>query len=84
MFPLIYLLIPWIVLVAIFIIMSALSIMQMMRFGLSGADTYLSTLIFAAVSATVIVGCAIYFLAIDWNAPLDFGALIQSSIQVPL
>jgi hypothetical protein len=83
MFYLYYLLILWIVLVAIFVIMSALSIMQMLRFGLSGAGTYFSTLIFVAVGAVIIAGCSFYFATIDWNAALNFGGLIQDSISAP-
>lgn len=81
MIPLIYFLIAWVVFLAIFTIMSLLTMMQMLRFGLAGLGTYASTFIFMAFSVVIVLGSAAYFAGVDWNQTADiFGGLMNSPI----
>ncbi|MBI5654830.1 hypothetical protein HZC53_04230 [Candidatus Uhrbacteria bacterium] len=84
MIPLIYFLLAWVVFLGIFAVMSLLTMMQMLRFGLAGLGTYATTFIFLAVSVAVVLGSAFYFTGVDWNQSADiFGGLVSSPIFNP-
>lgn len=84
MIPLIYFLLAWVAFLAIFAVMSLLTAMQMLRFGLAGLGTYASTFVFLAFSVVVVLGSAFYFTGVDWYQPVNiFGSLIDSAIFNP-
>ncbi len=84
MIPLPYFLIAWIVLVGIYAIMALLSTYQMLRFGLAGTGTYLSTIIFLAGVLIVIFAASAYLVSIDWTRSVDlFGTVSNSAILTP-
>jgi hypothetical protein len=94
MIPLGYFLIAWLVLLAVNAILVLLTLMQMLRHGLPSAFTYLSTLIFVAVIAAVVMGSGLYFMNVNWDVsvnvvPGSLGALFGGSpdstlIDIPL
>lgn len=67
MLPLIWILLAWIILVAIFASMAAVTVVVCLRYGLSGLGTTLSAAIFLIVSVLIIVGSGMYLLGVDWN-----------------
>ncbi len=84
MIPFSIFLITWLVLLGIFIIMAALSIIQMLRYGLPGHGTSLTTLAFSVIALIVIFGTSIYLINIDWTQHIDlFGGIQQSVIFNP-
>jgi hypothetical protein len=79
MIPLGIFLILWIILLAIYVFLAFVSIVQMVRFGVASSMTYFSTGAFLTVAAIVIIATAIYLLTVDWSVGLD----IQSMLQPP-
>lgn len=71
MIPLGYFLIAWLILLGFFGILMILTLMQMMRHGLPSVSTYLSTFLFVAVVAAVVLGSGIYFSNVDWNTQVN-------------
>jgi len=67
MVPLGYFLIAWLVLLAFYAVFVLITLIQMLRHGLPSPFTYLSTFIFIAVIAAVVLGCGMYFLNVDWD-----------------
>lgn len=84
MIPLSVFLIAWFVLLGIYGILSLISIMQMIRFGVAGTMTYISTFLFVAVAAFVIVGVGLYLLTVDWGLSLDFSKMLQPPSYINL
>jgi cellulose synthase/poly-beta-1,6-N-acetylglucosamine synthase-like glycosyltransferase len=72
MAPLGYFLIAWLILLAIYAIFVLLTLIQMLRHGLPSPFTYVSTFIFIAVIAAVVLGSGMYFLGVDWNQTVNF------------
>jgi hypothetical protein len=84
MIPLVYFLVVWFVALAIFAISSFLSVMQMVRFGITGAGTFMSTLLFIGISVIVILGTSAFLLNVDWTQSIDlFGNLSRTIIFNP-
>ena len=84
MFPLSVFLIAWFILLAIFGLMALLSVIQMLRYGLAGPGTYMTTLIFFVATFVVVFGTSAYLLTVDWTQQIDlFGGLSQSVIFNP-
>lgn len=80
MIPLSYFLLAWLVFFIIFGITAFMSVVQMLRFGVAGAGTYLSTGVFLTLSFLVILGCSIYFLNVDWQQTINiFGGFTGAS-----
>jgi hypothetical protein len=79
MIPLSIFLIAWLVLLGIYALLALVSIVQMVRFGVSGSMTYFSTGIYLAVAAFVLTATVLYFLTVDWSLGLDVGSLFSSS-----
>lgn len=71
MAPLGYFLIAWLILLAIYAIFVLLTLIQMLRHGLPSPFTYVSTFIFIAVIAAVVLGSGMYFLNVDWNQTVN-------------
>lgn len=72
MIPMSFLLIAWLILLAIFVLFALLTLAVHMRFGISNAFTATSAGIFLAVSILVILGAGIYFLRVDWSRDIGF------------
>ncbi|MFA4954609.1 MAG: hypothetical protein WC641_04820 [Patescibacteria group bacterium] len=84
MIPLIYFLIAWVVFLAIYALMALLSVVQMLRFGLTGLGTYLSTFFYLAVASGALIVCALYFSGVDWTGSVNlFGDVTSSVIFSP-
>jgi len=79
MIPLYYFFLAWAVFLLLFAIMSFLSILQMVRFGLAGLGTYASTFLFLAITVIAILGSTVYLASVDWNQSVNiFGGLVNS------
>ena len=75
MIPLSYLLIAWMIFLALYAIMALISVLQMVRLGLTGAGTFLSTALFLIVVVFTILGTGAYFMTVDWQqtvSPLNW------------
>jgi len=66
-------LIIWLVLLAIFAAVAFISVIQMLRFGLAGPGTYLSTALFLVVAALVVGGTLFALVGVDWSLGLSLG-----------
>jgi hypothetical protein len=73
MIPLSIFLIPWAILLLIHVLLSLVSVIQMLRFGMSGSMASFSTALFLIVSAMVILATVMYFLSVDWSLSIEFG-----------
>lgn len=71
MIPLIWFLLGWFVLLAIFAFSALLTVMMSLRYGLSGLMTYFSTVLFLGVTTLAIVATGSYLLGVDWSRSLD-------------
>lgn len=71
MIPLSYFLIVWVILLAIFGVMMLLTLIQMLRHGLSSIETYLVTAVFLSVTAIVVIGTALLLARVDWSTPVQ-------------
>lgn len=71
MIPLSYFLVAWLVLVALFALMTFITVIMNVRYGLSGLMTYVSTGVFLAVICAVLLGVGGYFATIDWSQEVD-------------
>jgi hypothetical protein len=80
MIPLLYFLIAWVVLLAIYALMALLSVVQMLRFGLTGLGTYLSTFCYLALASGTILVCALYFSGVDWTGSVNLFGDVASSV----
>lgn len=67
MLPLYWILLAWLLLVAIYTAMAAVTVVVFLRYGLTGLGTYLSAAVFLVVSFLIIFGSGMYLLTIDWN-----------------
>ncbi len=71
MIPLSYFLVAWIIFLGIFGVMTTLTLVQMLRYGLSSFWTYASTFIFLVVVVGTLVGLTVYVGGVDWSAPVN-------------
>ncbi|MSR84965.1 hypothetical protein EXS71_00790 [Candidatus Uhrbacteria bacterium] len=69
--PLAWLLLVWLVLIAILFIMSFLTLLVYLRFGLFGLSTYGSTLLFLIVSAIMLGFIIQYLINVDWSQTVN-------------
>ena len=67
MFPLSYLLIAWVVLIAIFLLFSLITIAVHLRYGLSGFMTSMTAAVFWAVTIVVLLMVSLAFTGVDWS-----------------
>ncbi len=79
MIPLYYFLLAWLVFLAIFLIIAAISILQMLRFGLSHILTELTTAAFVLISAVIIIGTLGFLSGVDLKSNLDTNSLVNNS-----
>jgi uncharacterized membrane protein YhaH (DUF805 family) len=73
MIPLYFFAIGWLVLLAVFMVVAAFSILQMLRFGLAHPVTYGTTFLFMAAAAVVVLGTLGYLATVDLKQTVDFG-----------
>lgn len=67
------------VFLAIFLIIAAISILQMLRFGLSHILTELTTAAFVLISAVIILGTLGFLSGVDLKSNLDTNSLVNNS-----
>lgn len=79
MIPLYVFLLAWLLFLGLYAIMSFLSVLQMVRFGVAGSGTWLATMAFLVVAFFVIAGSGFYFLTVDWHQSLDVLSIIGSN-----
>lgn len=79
MFPLSYLLIAWFILLGLYLIMSLISVLQMLRFGIAGFGTYAATTSYLIIVAATILLCSLFFLTIDWSQNANLFEGLQTS-----
>ena len=79
MLPLSYFLLAWIILLAIFGLVALISIMQMLRYGVVGIGTYLSTILFLLVSMVVVLGTGIFLTRVDWTHSMNLYGTLEST-----
>lgn len=72
--PLTFFLLAWIVLVGLFLLASAISLMMYLRFGIAGSMTFVSALLFVGVSSLVLFLTAGYLVSVDWTQTVQIGA----------
>ncbi len=79
MIPLVYFVIAWLALVAVFALMTLVTVLMNVRYGLSGLMTYLSTALFLVVICGVLLGVGSYLITVDWSQDVN---IIPSSTNV--
>lgn len=79
MIPLVYFVIAWLALIAIFALMTFITVLMNVRYGLSGMLTYLSTALFLTVICGVLLGVGSYLITIDWTQDIN---IIPSSTNI--
>lgn len=77
MIPLVYFLIAWLVLLAFFLIIAIISILQMLRYGLAHPVTELTTAAFVLIIAVVILGTLGYLSGVDLKSGLDLNTIFS-------
>lgn len=77
MIPLYYFLLAWLVFLAIFLVIAAISILQMLRFGLAHILTEVTTAAFVLISAVIILGTLGYLSGVDFKSNLDVNSLVS-------
>lgn len=79
MIPLSYFLIAWLVFLGLYAIMSFISVIQMVRFGIAGSGTYLSTVLFLCVAFLVIFGTGWFLIGTDWTQGVNAFSWLEAS-----
>ncbi len=82
MIPLIWFLFAWLIVMALFVLLTLITLGIFLRFGLSSFTTYAASALFLGgiVAAFVLTGG--YLLTVDWTASLDTGAVLASPFQM--
>lgn len=81
MIPLSYFLIAWLVFLGLYAIMALISVLQMVRFGIAGSGTYLSTVLFLCASFLIVFGTGWFLIGVDWTQGVNaFGWLGSTPI----
>lgn len=70
MIPLWVFLLVWLAFMGIFGLMSFISIIQMLRYGIRTSGTYAATFAFVITSVVVLGSTGIFFLTTDWSQPV--------------
>lgn len=71
--PLSLFFIAWLLLLAVFALLALVSVVQMLRFGIAGPGTYLSTALFLLVVAAAVGGTLLCLSGVDWTLGLTLG-----------
>lgn len=67
MIPMSFLLLAWLILLAIYVLFAILTLGVHLRYGVSNAFTAISAGVFLGISILIILAAGIYFLQIDWS-----------------
>ncbi len=70
MIPLLWFLIGWLILVALFALAALITVGLMLKFGVSSIDTYLSTALFLGVTFIVLGATGLFLSNVDWSQSL--------------
>ena len=79
MIPMSIFLAIWLLFLAIFVVLSIFSVLQMLRFGLNHKITKLTTALFVIISTLVILGTLIYLTQTDLSTGLYLNNLFGNS-----
>lgn len=71
MIPLIYILVAWLILLAIFLVLAFVSIVQMLRYGLAHPVTEITTAVFICLIIFVVIGTLGFLSGVDLKSNLD-------------
>ncbi|KAA0206363.1 hypothetical protein EDM68_02570 [Candidatus Uhrbacteria bacterium] len=82
MVPLAYFLIAWLVFIGVFALMSFITILMNLRYGLSGSFTYVTTGIFVGVSCLVLLAAGGYLFTVDWTQDVNLLPGTQSILEL--
>lgn len=83
MIPLSYFLLAWFIFFVIYAMTAFISVIQMLRFGIAGMGTYLSTGIFLSLSLVVILSTSLYFLTVDWQQGVNIFSRLSTTFINP-
>ncbi len=83
MIPLSWFLFAWIALAVVFCFLSLLTLSVHLRYGLAGFMTYLSTLLFAAVTILTFWSVGAYLQTTDWTQSIDVTPIMRSWFSLP-
>lgn len=67
MLPLSIFLLVWLVFLGIHLVMSFITVVQMMRFGIAGFGTVASTTAFLGLTTVILLVSGAFFLTVDWS-----------------
>ena len=82
MFPLYFLAIIWLVLLGVFIILSILTVLQMLRYGINEPFTKIIIFAFVAVSLLIIIITLLALAPVNLKQKIDFSS-VNSSFFAP-
>lgn len=71
MLPLGYFLIAWLALLGLYAVLLLLTLLQVIRHGLSTPSAYISTFVFIIVVVAVVVGTGLYLTGVDWTKSVN-------------
>jgi len=69
-----YLLIPFGLMLVVWLVLSIVAIVKMLRFGFVSRPAIISSLFFAAFAVAVLVGTVVSLRDVDWSASIEIGA----------
>jgi asparagine N-glycosylation enzyme membrane subunit Stt3 len=75
-----YLLIPFGLMLVVWLVLSIVAIVKMLRFGFVSRPAIISSLCFVVFSVAVLVGTAVSLHDVDWSASIAIGA---PSVEFP-
>ncbi len=82
MIPLIWFLFAWLLLMALFAIGTFLTVMMVLRNGISTVTTYLSTALFLTVVAFTLIVTGMYLIRVDWSQTLPLVNTLVSPLTL--
>ncbi|MDO8584232.1 MAG: hypothetical protein Q7R83_03590 [bacterium] len=71
MISLSWILIGWLILMAIYALFVLLTITVYLRYGVAYPTTYVATAFFLGVMTFVVIGVGSYFLTVDWSQTIN-------------
>jgi hypothetical protein len=79
MIPLFAFLILWLILVGVYVVLALITMMQMLRFGISSPSAIFLTIFYLIIAIFILGGTALYLFTVDWSIAFDLGpSLIPS------
>ncbi len=82
MIPIAFIVIIWLIAVAVFLIFAGLSIMQMLKFGIKHPVTKWSIIVFMGVATLTVLGTLIFLSQINLQSGLDLQPIYESVFVV--